>query len=60
MDTGTKDEGLDPTARDSSKGIMITRPGEATPQEPRIWAFIWGGKVRPAPTLPYGRREGAA
>jgi hypothetical protein len=27
---------------------------------PRIAAFIWGGKVRPAPTLPYGRWRGAA
>ena len=23
--------------------------------KPRISAFIWGGKVRPVPTLPYGR-----
>jgi len=22
---------------------------------PRISAFIWGGKVRPQPTLPFGR-----
>lgn len=22
---------------------------------PRIAAFIWGGKVRPQPTLPFGR-----
>ncbi len=22
---------------------------------PRITAFIWGGKVRPQPTLPFGR-----
>lgn len=27
---------------------------------PRITAFIWGGKVRPTPTLPYGRWKGAA
>jgi hypothetical protein len=27
---------------------------------PRIAAFIWGGKVRPAPTLPFGRWKGAA
>lgn len=27
---------------------------------PRIAAFIWGGKVRPTPTLPYGRWKGAA
>ena len=30
-------------------------------RDPRISAFIWGGKVRPTPTLPYGRRrKGAA
>ena len=28
--------------------------------EPRIAAFIWGGKTRPTPTLPYGRWKGAA
>jgi hypothetical protein len=28
--------------------------------EPRIAAFIWGGKVRPSPTLPFGRWKGAA
>jgi hypothetical protein len=27
---------------------------------PRISAFVWGGKVRPTPTLPYGRWKGAA
>ena len=27
---------------------------------PRIAAFIWGGKVHPTPTLPYGRWKGAA
>lgn len=27
---------------------------------PRISAFIWGGKVRPTPVLPYGRWKGAA
>ena len=33
----------------------------ATPEdEPRIAAFIWGGKTRPAPILPYGRWKGAA
>jgi hypothetical protein len=27
---------------------------------PKITAFIWGGKVRPTPTLPFGRWKGAA
>lgn len=37
------------------RGIVITRGAEKTPGKPRISAFIWGGKVRPVPTLPYGR-----
>jgi len=37
------------------RGIVITRGGEQTTGKPRISAFIWGGKVRPVPTLPYGR-----
>lgn len=41
--------------RSPLRGIVITR-GEATPpREPKVAAFIWGGKVRPTPTLPYGR-----
>lgn len=42
-------------------GIVIAgghRQAEAG--RPRIQAFIWGGKVRPTPTLPYGRWKGAA
>lgn len=45
-------------------GIIIAggwRPSDPPGEEvPRITAFIWGGKVRPAPTLPYGRWKGAA
>ena len=43
-------------------GIVIAN-GEELPRrlrEPRITAFIWGGKVRPSPTLPFGRWKGAA
>ena len=29
-------------------------------RSPRIQAFVWGGKVQPTPTLPYGRWKGAA
>ncbi len=36
------------------KGIVIRDGGEA-PTKPVITAFIWGGKVRPVPTLPFGR-----
>ena len=35
-------------------GIVI-RDGEGGAVKPSISAFIWGGKVRPAPTLPFGR-----
>lgn len=43
------------------QGIVIAgaERGPAVP-EPRIAAFIWGGKVRPRPVLPYGRWKGAA
>jgi len=42
-------------------GIIINgeRP-DAHTRAPRIAAFIWGGKVPPTPTLPYGRWRGAA
>jgi len=46
-----------------SQGIVVVDiRTEATEDSsgPRIAAFIWGGKVRPAPTLPYGRWRGAA
>lgn len=35
-------------------GIVIRGTPES-PTKPVITAFIWGGKVRPVPTLPYGR-----
>lgn len=39
-------------------GIVIHQPGLTQPR-PSIFAFIWGGKVRPVPELPYGRRTAA-
>lgn len=45
-------------------GIVVTdgrapvRPADRGP-EPRIAAFVWGGKVRPSPTLPFGRWKSA-
>lgn len=51
--------GGDPPVR----GIVITdgwENGSGEGKEPRILAFIWGGRVSPAPTLPYGRWKGAA
>jgi hypothetical protein len=44
-------------------GIVVAgrNPDRATGGErPKIAAFIWGGKVRPVPTLPFGRWRGAA
>lgn len=35
-------------------GIVIRARPEAA-VKPLIAAFIWGGKIRPVPTLPYGR-----
>jgi hypothetical protein len=35
-------------------GIVIRVSSEAE-KKPAISAFIWGGKVLPVPTLPYGR-----
>ncbi len=48
---------------ESSAGIVVTDTQGISSEQldhPRIAAFIWGGKVRPAPTLPYGRWRGAA
>ncbi|MFC1659964.1 hypothetical protein ACFL3S_00680 [Gemmatimonadota bacterium] len=45
------------------QGIVVTdRSSDPATHgaRPRIAAFIWGGKVRPTPTLPYGRWKGAA
>lgn len=51
----------------SSKELNQKKPGMAPgivirdrfePQRPpRVAAFIWGGKVRPVPALPYGRNR---
>ncbi len=40
--------------RELPAGIVI-HDVEAREPKPLISAFIWGGKVRPEPTLPYGR-----
>jgi hypothetical protein len=40
----------------ATPGIVI-RGGFEPPRQPRVLAFIWGGKVRPVPSLPYGRRS---
>lgn len=40
-------------------GIVIKDQMEPVTR-PVIAAFIWGGKVRPSPTLPYGRWKQSA
>jgi hypothetical protein len=37
-------------------GIVI-RGGFEPVRRPKVSAFIWGGKVRPVPAIPYGRRS---
>jgi hypothetical protein len=48
----------EPTAEQDSAGeapgIVIHGRFEPLPR-PSILAFIWGGKVRPVPRLPFGR-----
>ena len=49
--------------REMVQGIVVSdqkAEGPHTRGRPRISAFIWGGKVKPTPTLPYGRWKGAA
>jgi hypothetical protein len=46
--------GHDSKDRRQPAGIVI-RVSSETEKKPAISAFIWGGKVLPVPTLPYGR-----
>jgi hypothetical protein len=46
--------GQDSKSRREPAGIVI-RVSSEEEKKPAISAFIWGGKVLPAPTLPYGR-----
>ena len=39
----------------ATRGIVI-RGGFEPLRRPRVVAFIWGGKTRPVPAIPYGRR----
>lgn len=42
--------------RDESDPLGIVIHGQwGPPVRPMIMAFIWGGKVRPTPELPYGK-----
>ena len=48
----------EPNESAMAPGIVIHQPGVSQPR-PAIFAFIWGGKVKPVPELPYGRRTAA-
>lgn len=43
------------TERKLPAGIVIRSAEDSKPKPPVITAFIWGGKVRQEPTLPFGR-----
>ena len=44
----------------SYPGIIIHDREDKLVGEPRIHAFVWGGEMRPRPTLPYGRWKSVA
>lgn len=54
-------ERLAPPCNDDVPGILVSRTPEC-PQaaHPRITAFVWGSRVQPGPTLPYGRARRSA
>ena len=45
-----------PGAASVPPGIVIQHPSSPD-LRPSITAFIWGGKVAPVPSLPYGRSK---
>jgi hypothetical protein len=51
-------EDMDFAEQADPPGIVIHGTFGPNPP-PVIRAFIWGGKVRPVPSLPYGRRPAA-
>ena len=57
MDSMLSEQGISEDPR-NPPGIVITDRWEE-PRRPAISAFIWGGKVRPVPALPYGRQTAA-
>ncbi len=45
---------IDLMAGEEARGIIVL-DGAHPEVRPQIAAFVWGGKVRPVPTLPFGR-----
>lgn len=54
MDQNSTEVAITLGAHEAAPGIVIHDRWEE-PSRPAIAAFIWGGKVRPVPMLPYGR-----
>lgn len=51
----TREDENQAPVRTEPRGIVIRDGGAEPPAKPVIQAFIWGGKTRPVPTLPFGR-----
>lgn len=47
-------EGTGPDEQSDAVGIVV-KSGATGEGTPRAVAFVWGARVRPAPSLPYGR-----
>jgi hypothetical protein len=43
-----------PVQEEDAVGIVVQGAAHEE-QRPRVVAFVWGGKVRPRPSLPFGR-----
>jgi hypothetical protein len=46
-----------PTGKVAEAPGIVIRLAYEPPKPPLVTAFIWGGKVRPVPAIPYGRRS---
>jgi hypothetical protein len=50
------EKGLDsPLAASSDPVGIVVQSGTSGEERPRAVAFVWGARVCPAPSLPYGR-----
>gem|GEM_PF-4448106 len=46
------------TPRDEDAVGIVVQGNPREERKPRVVAFVWGGKVKPSPSLPYGRWKG--
>lgn len=49
-----------PSDRKGDAAGIVIRDRVQPVRRPVITAFVWGGKVRPVPTLPFGRWKPSA